>query len=78
MRESGSIDFARSYAEDLIAKAKNRIEGVVEPSPSLDILISMADWFIDRLKQASVFCCINNRQIVYVGVQQGNGHYSKT
>lgn len=50
MREAGSIDYARSYAEKLTADAKTRLEGVLAPSRARDLLVSMADWFVDRLK----------------------------
>ena len=50
MRESGSIDYARSYAENLASIAKNRLVDMVDPSPARDLLISMADYFVSRLK----------------------------
>ena len=50
MEESGSISFARSYAENLTSIAKNRLVDMVDPSPSRDLLVSMADWFVNRLK----------------------------
>lgn len=50
MQKSGSIDFARSYAENLTSIAKNRLVDMVEPSPARDLLVSMADWFVNRLK----------------------------
>lgn len=50
MEESGSIDYARSYAENLTSIAKNRLFDMIDPSPSRDLLISMADWFVNRLK----------------------------
>ena len=50
MQESGSIDYARAYAENLTSIAKNRLIDMVEPSFARDILISMADWFVSRLK----------------------------
>ena len=49
MNKAGSIDYARNYAENLTSIAKNRLCGILEPSPSRDILISMADWFVNRL-----------------------------
>ena len=49
MTESGSIDYARNYAENLTSIAKNRLFDMIEPSPSRDMLISMADWFVNRL-----------------------------
>ena len=50
MERSGSIDYARSYAENLTSIAKNRLMDMVKPSDSRDLLISMADWFVSRLK----------------------------
>lgn len=50
MEDAGSIDYARSYAERLTATAKERLVDGIEPSSSRDLLISMADWFVNRLK----------------------------
>ena len=50
MESAGSIDYARAYAENLTSIAKNRLFDMIEPSPARDILISMADWFVKRLK----------------------------
>ena len=50
MNRSGSIDYARNYAENLTSIAKNRLIDMIDPSPSRDLLISMADWFVNRLK----------------------------
>ena len=50
MKDAGSIDYARSYAQDLVSRAKERLVKVLEPSNGRAILISMADWFVDRLK----------------------------
>lgn len=50
MEESGSIDYARTYAENLTSIAKNRLIDMLEPSVSRDLLVSMADWFVNRLK----------------------------
>lgn len=49
MERSGSIDYARSYAENLTSIAKNRLVDMIDPSPARDMLISMADWFVNRL-----------------------------
>ena len=49
MSKSGSIDYARNYAENLTSIAKNRLIDMIAPSPSRDMLISMADWFVSRL-----------------------------
>ena len=50
MRESGSIDYARSYAENLTSIAKNRLTDMLDESPARDLLVSMADYFVNRLK----------------------------
>ena len=50
MEESGSVEYARNYAENLTSIAKNRLTDMVKPSPSRDLLVSMADWFVNRLK----------------------------
>lgn len=47
---AGSIDYARSYAENLTSIAKNRLREMVEPSDARNLLESMADWFVNRLK----------------------------
>jgi len=50
MQASGSIDYARAYAENLTSIAKNRLVDMIDSSPARDLLISMADWFVNRLK----------------------------
>ncbi|MCI9261521.1 polyprenyl synthetase family protein [uncultured Adlercreutzia sp.] len=50
MEDAGSIEYARSYAEDLSQNAKARLIEVVPASPYRDLLVSMADWFVNRLK----------------------------
>ena len=50
MEESGSIEYARRYAENLTSIAKNRLSDLLEPTAARDLLISMADWFVNRLK----------------------------
>lgn len=50
MQRSGSIDYARTYAENLTSIAKNRLRDMIEPSSARDLLESMADWFVNRLK----------------------------
>lgn len=50
MDAAGSIDYARNYAENLTSIAKNRLIDMIDPSSSRDLLISMADWFVSRLK----------------------------
>ncbi len=50
MEQSGSIDYARNYAQNLTSIAKNRLVDMIEPSEAREILISMADWFVNRLQ----------------------------
>lgn len=50
MEECGSIEYARTFAENLTAIAKNRLIEILDPSPARGILLSMADWFVSRLK----------------------------
>ena len=50
MNKSRSIDYARNYAENLTSIAKNRLVDMIAPSKARDLLISMADWFVNRLK----------------------------
>ena len=50
MRESGSVEYARNYAENLTSIAKNRLVDMLDESPARDLLISMADYFVNRLK----------------------------
>lgn len=50
MNGCGSIEHARSYAEDLIADAKSILTTNIPESKARDILESMADWFIERVK----------------------------
>ena len=48
MREAGSIDYARSYAEQLILDAKSRLAEGLPKSGARDLLLSMADFFVER------------------------------
>ncbi|MDR2715595.1 MAG: polyprenyl synthetase family protein, partial [Coriobacteriaceae bacterium] len=50
MEASGSVDYARTYAENLTSLAKSRLIDQVRPSDARDLLVSMADWFVNRLK----------------------------
>ena len=50
MRECGAIDYARSYAESLTSIAKTRLIDMIAPSQARDLLVSMADYFVSRLK----------------------------
>ncbi|MGI6590315.1 MAG: polyprenyl synthetase family protein [Eggerthellaceae bacterium] len=49
MQASGSIDYARSYAQNLTSIAKNHLLSLLRPSKARDLLESMADWFVSRL-----------------------------
>jgi geranylgeranyl diphosphate synthase type I len=48
MREAGSVDFAQGYAENLILDAKRRLAAGLPKSKARDLLLSMADFFIER------------------------------
>ncbi|MHB1020717.1 MAG: polyprenyl synthetase family protein, partial [Coriobacteriia bacterium] len=48
MTASGSIDFARGYARDLVLTAKADLEGALPSSKARDLLLSMADFFVQR------------------------------
>jgi geranylgeranyl diphosphate synthase, type I len=48
MEDAGSIDFARTYARDLIVNAKQGLLEAVPSSPARDLLGSMADFFVER------------------------------
>ena len=50
MDASGSIEYARNYAENLTSIAKNRLVEMIEPSDARALLLSMADWFVRRLR----------------------------
>ncbi len=50
MRESGSLDYARNYAENLTSIAKTRLIDMIPQSCARDLLVSMADYFVNRLK----------------------------
>lgn len=50
LQASGSIDYARDYAEQLTEKAKANLEQILPDSPARQLLVSMADWFVSRLK----------------------------
>ena len=47
MQATGSVEYARAYAENLTNTAKGRLVEKVGPSLSRDLLISMADWFCE-------------------------------
>lgn len=48
-QETGSIDYAHTYALDLTAKAKAAIEGVELDPHARELFLSMADFFVERL-----------------------------
>ena len=48
MREAGSIEFANTYARDLVVDAKEALKGVLPKSRAADLLGSMADFFVKR------------------------------
>jgi geranylgeranyl diphosphate synthase, type I len=48
MREAGSIEFANSYAKDLVVDAKAALEAHLPRSKARDLLGSMADFFVKR------------------------------
>lgn len=50
MESAGSIEYARNYADNLTSIAKNRLAEMVAPSAACDLLLSMADWFVSRLR----------------------------
>ena len=47
--EAGSIDYARSYALELTAKAKAALATVELDAHCKELLLEMADFFVDRL-----------------------------
>lgn len=48
MAEAGSIDFARTYARDLVLGAKAELEAALPKGKARDLLLSMADFFVER------------------------------
>jgi geranylgeranyl diphosphate synthase type I len=48
MAEAGSIDFARTYARDLGLGAKAELEAALPKGKARDLLLSMADFFVER------------------------------
>lgn len=50
MQEAESIDFAREYATKLVTDAKAELEVALPSSKAKNILMSMADYFIERTK----------------------------
>jgi geranylgeranyl diphosphate synthase type I len=50
MEASGSVDFARQYARDIIDESRGQLREAVPRSKSRDLLDSMADFFVKRDK----------------------------
>ncbi len=48
MAEAGSVDFARAYARDLVLGAKAELEFALPKTKARDLLLSMADFFVER------------------------------
>ena len=46
--EAGSIDFARTYARDLVLGAKADLEAALPKTKARNLLLSMADFFVER------------------------------
>ena len=49
LREAGAIDHARAYSLELTADAKRDLEGVRLDPRAKDLLLAMADFFVERL-----------------------------
>jgi geranylgeranyl diphosphate synthase type I len=49
MREAGSFDFARDYATEIVNDAKDKLAASLPASKPRDLLLSMADFFINRM-----------------------------
>ena len=49
MRECGSIDYVRDYATKLAHEHQDDVVRVLPESPSRDLLVSMGDFFVNRL-----------------------------
>jgi geranylgeranyl diphosphate synthase type I len=49
MQKAGSLDFARDYASGLVDHAKAELAEAFVPSKPRNLLLSMADFFIDRM-----------------------------
>ena len=48
MEAAGSVAYASDYALSLVQDAKPQLEDVLPPSKAKDLLLSMADFFVDR------------------------------
>ncbi|MBQ6585363.1 MAG: polyprenyl synthetase family protein, partial [Coriobacteriales bacterium] len=49
MQKAGSLAYAHEYALRITAQAKQGIVDVLPASPERDLLLSMADFFVERL-----------------------------
>jgi geranylgeranyl diphosphate synthase type I len=49
MREAGSFDFAHEYAIGLVSRAKAELSKALRPSKPRALLLSMADFFVNRM-----------------------------
>ncbi|MDR2672686.1 MAG: polyprenyl synthetase family protein [Coriobacteriales bacterium] len=49
MQDAGSLDFARDYASGLVTAAKNELDNAIDESGSKQLLLNMADYFIERM-----------------------------
>lgn len=48
LRRAGSIDYAAGYARDLVMQAKDRLRAALPSSKASELLLSMADFFVER------------------------------
>jgi len=48
LREAGSIEYAENYAHDLVMQAKVALQAMVPAGKASDLLLSMADFFVQR------------------------------
>jgi geranylgeranyl diphosphate synthase type I len=49
MQDAGSLNFARDYATGLVNNAKSDLDAQLPASKSKNLLMQMADYFIDRM-----------------------------
>ena len=49
MRDAGSVDYVRDYANKLAAEHKDELVQVLPQSPSRDLLVAMGEYFVNRL-----------------------------
>ena len=48
MEQAGAIDHVREVARDLADSAKRRLDGVGLSPEALEVLVAMADFFVER------------------------------